>query len=160
ENATGIMASGSYFISLGVPAAAGRLFGPEDDRRGCPGTAVLSHSFWQRRYGAKQDAVGSTIRLDNHPFQVIGVSADRFSGIDVGRSYDVAIPICAEPIIRGEYSSLDQRSNWWLAVIGRPSPGMTPEQVTARLKVISPQVFEATTPQTWKPDMQKEYRAR
>jgi len=160
QYAEGLWASGGYFSTLGVPAAAGRMFTQADDRRGCAPVAVLSYAFWQRRYGARQDAVGQTIRLDGHPFQIIGVSAPGFSGVDVGRSFDVALPICTEPVIRGETSALDRRSSWWLSVIGRPKPGLAPAQVGARLKVLAPQVFEATVPPNYRSDQQAKYRQR
>jgi ABC-type antimicrobial peptide transport system permease subunit len=155
----GLMASGAYFETLGVPPAAGRLFGRADDRRGCAAMAVLGYGFWQSRYGGR-DAVGEKILLDGHPFEIIGVSAPGFFGTDVGRTFGVAIPICDEPVIRGENTMLDGRSAWWLRVIGRPKPGVGQAQVTARLKAIAPGVFDATVPPNWRQEMQSSYRKR
>ena len=98
HNANGEFASGEYFSTLGVRPAAGRLIMASDDKRGCPGVAVLSYGFWQDHYGGAQDAVGSSLSLDNHIFNVIGVSAPGFSGLDVGNKFDVAIPVCAAEI--------------------------------------------------------------
>src|SRR5206468_5178482 len=80
-----------------------------------------------------------------------------FSGVEVGSALDVVVPICAEPIVR-ETSALDRRSWWWLRVIGRPKPSMSPQQVAARMKTLAPQIFEATVPEHWRADGQAEYR--
>jgi putative ABC transport system permease protein len=153
----GLEVSGDYFNTLGVQPAAGRLFVSGDDKRGCSGSAVLGYGFWQEHFGGAQNAVGSVLSLSGHPFEVIGVAAPRFYGVDVGTKFDVAIPICAEAIIRGSNSTLDVRMAWWLNIVGRPKFGISPEQVSARLQVISPQIFAATVPQKWKAESQKNY---
>jgi putative ABC transport system permease protein len=158
--ATGNFASGQFFDALGLHAAIGRTFTPDDDKRGCGGTAVISYGFWQREYGGRADAVGKSISLDNHPFEIVGVLQPGFTGVDVGTEKDVYIPICTEKTLHGEFSSLDQRSNWWLRVIGRTKPGVSAAQAQARLKMLAPEIFGATVPPRWKPEMQAEYRSR
>jgi predicted permease len=153
----GLEVSGDYFNTLGVHPAAGRLFVSSDDKRGCSGSAVLGFGFWQEHYGGAQNAVGSVLSLSGHPFEVIGVAAPGFYGVDVGTKFDVAIPICTEAIIRGSNSALDVRAAWWIYVVGRLKPGVSPEQVSARLQVTSPQVFAATVPQKWKIESQKNF---
>jgi len=159
QNVRGIFASGDYFTTLGVRPAAGRLLVPGDDKRGCPGAAVLSYGFWQEHFGGAPSAVGSTLPIQGLPFQIIGVSAPGFFGTEVGQTFDVALPICAEAIIEGKSSSLDQRSSWWFRVMGRPRPGLRPEQVSARLAVLSPQIFAATVPTNWNPVQQRSFRS-
>jgi putative ABC transport system permease protein len=158
--AQGNYASGQFFDTLGLHALIGRTFTIADDQRGCPGTAVLSHGFWQREYGGRGDIVGKNISFDNHPFEILGVLAPGFTGIDVGSEEDLYVPVCTEKIIRGEFSSLDQRSSWWLRVIGRPKPGVSGSQSEARLKTLAPMVFEATVPPGWKEENRQEYRKR
>jgi putative ABC transport system permease protein len=153
----GLEVSGNYFNTLGVSPAAGRLFVSSDDKRGCSGSVVLGYGFWQEHFGAAESAVGSTIALSGHLFPVIGVAAPGFFGVDVGKKFDVAIPICAEAIIRGKNSSLDVRAAWWLNIVGRPKSGVNPEQVSTRLQVISPQVFAATVPENWKSDLKNSF---
>jgi putative ABC transport system permease protein len=153
----GLEVSGDYFSTLGVQPAAGRLFVSSDDKRGCPGSVVLGYGFWQEHFGGAQSAVGSMLSLSGHPFQVIGVAAPGFYGVDVGTKFDVALPICAEAIIRGHNSVLDERAAWWINVVGRLKSGVSPEQVSARLQVISPQIFAATVPEKWKPESQKNF---
>jgi putative ABC transport system permease protein len=160
RHANGIFASGGYFTALGVRPAAGRLFIPEDDRRGCPGVAVLSYGFWLDHFGGAQSAIGSTLYLDHLPFQIIGVSAPGFYGMEPGQKIDVAIPICAVAQFDGKESRLDHRSWWWLSIAGRVKPGVTREQLSARLAVLSPRVFRGGLPQDYSPADQESFIKR
>jgi putative ABC transport system permease protein len=160
HSAKGMYTSGDYFSTLGIRPAAGRLITTADDKRGCPGTAVLSYGFWQDHFGGAESAVGSTLSLDNHIFNVIGVSAPGFFGLEVGNKFDVAIPVCAAEIFDGPKSRLDRRSWWWLDVAGRRKPGVNENELKARLGVVSPQVFAATLPQNWEPKGQQDYLKR
>ncbi|MGB7024815.1 MAG: ABC transporter permease, partial [Candidatus Acidiferrales bacterium] len=98
-----------------------------------------------------------TIPINGHPFEIIGVSAAGFFGAEVGRAFDVAAPICSETIVEGKNSSLDRRSAWWLHVIARREPGINNEQISARLNVLSPQIFAETVPTNWTPRDQKRF---
>ncbi|HET9399947.1 MAG TPA: ABC transporter permease [Candidatus Acidoferrales bacterium] len=155
----GIYASGSYFLTLGVKPAAGRLIVPGDDVRGCPGVVVLSYDFWQEQFGGDPGAIGKSISLNRHSFEVIGVSGRGFTGTEVGYGYQVAVPICAEAIIDTR-PMLDGRSAWWLQLMARRKPEISPEQLNTRLKVFSKSVFESTVPANWPPDYQTKYRVR
>jgi putative ABC transport system permease protein len=105
--ANGQFVSGHYFETLGVRSVLGRTLAPADDQRGCAGAAVLSYGFWQREYGGGSGVLGKTISLDNHPLEIVGVAEPRFTGIDVGATVDVLVPLCAEKIVHGETSNLD-----------------------------------------------------
>ncbi|HEY4838366.1 MAG TPA: ABC transporter permease [Candidatus Acidoferrales bacterium] len=155
-----IWVSGDFFNVLGVQPYVGRLLGPEDDRRGCGATsAVISYSFWQREYGGERDILGKKLTLEGHPFSIIGITPPEFFGVEVGRNYEVAIPICSEPVVIGEDTKLDVRRSWWLASIGRLKPGWTLAQATAQLETISPAVMKETLPQTYDADGVKHYLA-
>jgi putative ABC transport system permease protein len=157
--AQGNFVAGQFFDALGLRPVIGRTLTIADDKRGCPGTAVLSYDFWKKEYGGRADIVGKNISLDNHPFEILGVIQPGFTGVDVGTAKDVYVPICSERIVHGETNnSLDQRSWWWLSVIGRPKPGVSASQALARLKTLAPSVFEATVPPNWKPAGQADYR--
>jgi putative ABC transport system permease protein len=147
--AGGIFASGSYFNTLGVRPAAGRLISPSDDTRGCPAVAVLSYGFWRNHFGGAKEAIGGTLSLNNHPFQIIGVSSTGFYGVEVGNKFDVAVPICTADVFDGKDSRLDHRSWWWLSVIGRVKPGVSQDQLKARLGVLSPPIFSGALPKDW-----------
>ena len=156
--AKGLWVNGDYFRTLGVRAAAGRLITVGDDQRGCSGVAALSYSFWQDHFGGAASALGSRISLDNHTYPVIGVAAPGFYGVEVGSKFDVALPLCATAIFDGARPRLDHRSWWWLAIVGRLRPGISPAQLRARLELISPRVFAATVPPNWDVASQKNYQ--
>jgi putative ABC transport system permease protein len=146
--ADALLVSGDFFNVLGVTPAAGRLFTAADDRRGCGAVgAVVSYSFWQRQFGGNPSAVGKALTLEGHPFEIVGVTPPNFSGVDVGHKFDLAIPICSEPLLAGANSALDTRHEWWLAAIGRLKPGWSVDRASAYLGSISPGLFEATVPQ-------------
>ncbi|MGD8699686.1 MAG: ABC transporter permease [Gemmatimonadales bacterium] len=160
RRAPGAWVSGDYFNVLGVSAAAGRVLQPADDVRGCPGVAVLSHSFWQREYGGAADAIGRTISLSGHPFEIVGVTAPGFAGIHVGRSAGVFVPICTIDILREGRGILDARSTWFLNVFGRLPTGASLAEARAALVAVAPVVFESTTPPQYSAREQARYRER
>jgi predicted permease len=153
----GVMASGELFELLGVPAILGRTFTPANDVRSGTGienrqVAVISYAFWQKQYGGAADVIGKSIDLDRIPFTIIGVTTPEFTGVDQGTSYEVAIPLAAEPLIRGEKeSAMDQRTWWWIRVLARLKPGDTIERATTALRGVQPQMREATIPTTTRP---------
>ena len=157
QNADGLWVSGDFFKTLGVRPAVGRLFTVADDQRGCPGVAVLSYSFWQEHFGGAASALGNTILIDNHSFPIAGVTAPGFYGVDVGGKFDIALPICATALFDAKQERLDQRSWWWLNVIGRVKPKLSPEQVNDRLQVLSPRILAESVPQNWDAQMQNDF---
>jgi len=151
--------SGDFFSVLGVTPEAGRLLNASDDHRGCAGAAVVSDAFSRREYGAPPGALQKSLTLDGHPFDIIGVTPPAFFGVEVGRTFDVAIPLCADPVIHGENARQDVRDAWWLALMGRLKPGWTLARATAQLEAISPALFEATLPRRFQADDVKYYLA-
>src|SRR3989441_2056122 len=156
--ANGFYVSGRFFDALGVHAHIGRLFTELDDQKACgsPGV-VLSHGFWQARLGGDPRVIGRTIMLDRRPFQVLGVTPPGFFGAEVGRTFDVALPLCAEALLRGQQAGTGQRAVWWLDIMGRLKPGSTVEGAQAQVAAISPGVFQATVSPTYTADWAKNY---
>jgi predicted permease len=76
----------------------------------------------------------------------VGVTQPGFFGVEVGRAFSIAAPLCSEPVMTGEYSMLASRTGWWLSVMGRLKPGWTMEQANAQLRAVSSQIFEAAAP--------------
>jgi putative ABC transport system permease protein len=153
ELVDGMWASGGLFGVLGVPAILGRTLTEADDRRGGGpdgAVAVISYSFWQRRFGGAADAIGRSLTVERVPFTIVGVAPPEFFGVDVGRTFDVAIPIGTEPLIRGRESTLDRRSNWWLSVMIRLKPEQGPDAGASAIRGVLPQIREATMPQDWR----------
>jgi predicted permease len=152
RNAKGLWVSGDFFNVLGVQPERGRLLTAADDQRGCaaPG-AVISHGFWQREYGGDPNVVGRKVTLSDKSFDIIGVTPASFFGLEVGRTFDVALPICADAIVYGKNNHLDSGFTWWLMITGRLKPGWTTQQATAQLQSISPALFQQTLPPNYPP---------
>jgi predicted permease len=156
--AQGLWVSGDFFNVLGVAPHVGRLLTPDDDRPGCGSpVAVLGYDFWRRQYGADGSVIGKTIGLDGHSFEIVGVAAKQFNGLEVGRTFDVATPICAERILNPEHSALSDRAWWWLTVIGRRQPGWSVARATNQLAAISPGVFQSTVAPGLPPEVAQAY---
>lgn len=155
QSAQGLWISGEFFDTLGVEPALGRLLTRADDQPGCGSpNAVISYAFWQRQFGGERSVLGRTITVNRHPFSIVGVTPADFYGVEVGRTFDLAIPLCAEPLVNGDTgmgSQLKSRMGWWLSVMGRLKPGWTIERATAQLRAISPGLFEAALPPEFNP---------
>jgi putative ABC transport system permease protein len=143
--ANGTYVSGSYFDTLGVHPALGRLLKPSDDTRGCAGSVVLSYGFWQAEYGGRADVLGKTISIDRHPIEIVGVAQRGFDGVEVGASPDLMVPLCAAAVIRS--SDLDLLdTNYlgvgWLQIMGRLKQGVSAGQANTRLKTLAPGIYQ------------------
>jgi predicted permease len=122
----GQLVSGEFFRTMGLKAAAGRLFEAADDTPSAAPVAVLNYGYWRSAFGGSRDAVGHTIELNNVPFTIIGVAEQRFTGITPGSDYDVWLPLSdaqriSDPM-RWQNRSGDV-SNWWLTIVGRLKTG-------------------------------------
>jgi len=138
EELTGRLVSGGFFQLLGVGPAIGRLFTPDDDRDAAP-SLVLSHGFWQRRFGGRPDVLGRTIVLRNTAFTIIGVAARGFVGETAGQQPDVWLPLRLQPLVlpgRDRLHDTPPEKSMWLHVFGRLKPGVTPAQAEARANAI------------------------
>lgn len=143
----GAFVSGSYFAALGIHATAGRLFVPADDQPNCaaPGV-VLSNSFWQGEFGSDPSVVGRTLNIEGRRLPVIGIAPAGFTGMEVGRKLDIALPLCAAAPLRGDFGSMVRTDIYWLRVMGRLKPGWTLEQSSQHLQTLSSALMETTLP--------------
>ena len=135
--AGGQAVTGNYYAGLGVQAMLGRVLTDEDDKASASPVAVISHRYWQKRFGGNEAIVGKQINLNNVGFTIIGVTPPGFEGTsDVGSTQDVTIPIAWEPAlnIEKERSRMYGAGVWWLRVMGRLKPGATAEQARAQLE--------------------------
>jgi len=141
----GLFVSGDFFRVLGVVPERGRVFTPEEDRRGCgvPG-AVLSHAFWQNQFAGDVAILGRKIILNQQPVEVLGITGPEFTGLEVGTGFDVAVPICAQAALWNAGNWLDEGAIWWLTVVGRSAAGQDLRSINTRLRASSAPLFEAT----------------
>ncbi len=158
RNGKALWVSGDFFNVLGVQPLLGRMLNASDDVRGCTAPAVvISHGFWQKEFGGASDVVGRKLTLAEHPLEVVGVTPSDFYGLEVGKSFDFAVPICAEALLRGKNSRLDSGTNWWLMVTGRLKPGESLPQANASLQAMSAGLFEASLPANYPEASVKDY---
>ena len=156
--ARGLLVSGDFFRALGVEPILGRVFKPDDDRRGCGlSGSVISYALWQRDFGGDRSVVGRKLTIDRHPVEIIGVTPASFTGLEIGRSFDVTLPICSQAVLGGESNWLDAGTIWWLTVMGRLKPGNSAVRAAAQLSAVSPGIFEATLPKDYPPVSVQDY---
>jgi predicted permease len=143
ERTWGELVTGNYFDVLGVRAALGRTFAPEED--GAPGghpVAVISDGLWRRRFGADPLIAGKTMDFDKHPFTIIGVAPPEFGGTIVGLAVEFWAPMAEQPaLLPGE--SLTERHPTFVHMMGRLKPGVSVEQAQADLSTISARIARA-----------------
>jgi predicted permease len=130
EHAVRAYISGDAFDMLGVPPALGRVFTSDDDK--IPGGhpfAVLSYDYWERRFGADPAILGRRIDIAGTSYSVAGVAKRGFFGIEPGRFVDVWVP--AMMYDRKAFTN----PGWgWFRIMGRLNPGVSREQLQARLQ--------------------------
>ena len=92
EEAEGDMVSGTFFSGLGVKLARGRGFSEQDEASHAP-IAVISYSYWTRRFASDPDVLGKTLYVNGVPITIVGVAAQGFEGVEAGGSTDFWIPL-------------------------------------------------------------------
>lgn len=148
ERVWGATVSGNYFDVLGVRAAIGRTFLPEEDRT--PNThpvVVIGHGLWQRRFGSAPNVIGQTVTLNEHGFTIIGVAPKEFGSTSAGRALDVWTPVMMKDYVARPHFSLTDRGSRWLMIMGRLRPGSTVARAQASIATIASQL-ERAYPQT------------
>jgi predicted permease len=135
ERVRGQYASGSYFEVLGVPALYGRVFTPADERSLAAGesnapVAVISETFWERRFGRSPSIVGKMIQVGRTWVTIVGVTPSAFRGLQVGSPVDLTVPMAVSG------NRLTAKQNWWFSVVGRLKDDVPVEQARLDLDVL------------------------
>jgi predicted permease len=143
ERLSGELVSGNYFDVLGLAPHLGRLLTPDDDRvQGGHPVAVISHGYWQRRFGGDPRIVGRTLIVNNQPLAIVGVTPPGFQGMELGSTRDIRVPIAMQAEMMGT-SRLNDAREWWLGITARVKPGVSREaareQIDARFQVYGAQ---------------------
>lgn len=130
EIAEGQIVSGNYFALLGVAASLGRTFDEtEDQAPGSSPVVVISHDYWQRRFGGDGSVIGQTIGINNTPFTIIGVMPSGFFGLEPGVTPDIWAPVCMKEQVTAGRDPGTQ-------IVGRLKPGTDGRQAQAEMRVI------------------------
>jgi predicted permease len=143
------LVSASYFTTLGVPAVVGRVFdGRTEPAEGAIPQAVISHEFWQRRFGGAADVIGRPIALRGGVVSIVGVAPASFFGETVGERPDAWAPLAMQATVlpgrdwlRDAPGSVEKVM--WLHLFGRLGPGVTLERAQASANVIFQQGLAA-----------------
>jgi len=158
ERAQGELVSGNYFEVLGVRPALGRLFSADDDRvPGAHPVAVLSYGYWTRRLGADPAVLNQSILVNNVPMTIVGVSQPGFSGVQVGQTPDLFVPLMMKAEMTPRWDGMSDWNDYWLSVIGRLKPGTTVARAEEGLEPVMLPLLEQQLAR--KPDVSADRRA-
>lgn len=145
----GFVISSNYFETLGVKVARGREFSPdeEDPLRATP-VVIIGDAYW-KRMGSDPDVVGKTVRVNSHPFTVVGVAPEGFTGTSAVIAPDVWLPLgtyemSVSPLVRRTPTSqLLDRENHSLLVVGRLGPGVGPDEAQREMEMLASRLEQA-----------------
>jgi putative ABC transport system permease protein len=140
ERVTAARVTANFFSLLGVEPALGRAFGPGEDARGSEPVVILSHGFFQRRFGARPDALGETLTLNGLSFVIVGVMPQGFRFAKVG-DVELWLPL------RPSENQASRRGMHWLKAIARLKPGVSFEQAEAGMSALA-NWYEKQDPQS------------
>ncbi len=133
-SADGMLVSGSYFPTLGLQPAAGRLLTPDDDRTpGAHPVVVLSHAYWTAHFAENPAVVGESLTVNGTAMTVIGVAPRGFEGTTLGARPNVFVPISMREALLPGWKGLDNRRSYWAYLFARLKPGVTTAQAQAAL---------------------------
>ena len=137
------LVSGNTFDVLGTSAIVGRALTPDDDRTpGAHPVAVISHSFWQRRFGGATSVLNQVVTINSTPVTIVGVAPRGFAGVAATQTTDVFMPLMMKAAITPTWNDLDNRRSRWISVVGRLKPGITIDAAKAQLDVLYRQINE------------------
>jgi predicted permease len=144
-----LFVSGNYFDVLGVRAALGRTFRPDEVRipGGLP-VAVIGFGFWARHFGFDPHVVGKAVRVNDRELTIVGVAPPEFKGTINGLNFEIYIPLAANPLLGGEVGDdrsrlAGNRTNRWLDVMGRLAPGADTASARAELETVAARLAKA-----------------
>jgi predicted permease len=133
----GMYVTGSYFGVLGLAPALGRVIQPADDEPvGTHFVAVLSHDFWQNRFGGDRSVIGKSVMVNGRSLSVVGVAPAGFRGTTLGAEPDLFVPMSVRWPMSTLTNPFDDRRSYWMYVFGRLKPGMSIEQAGTQLNSV------------------------
>jgi predicted permease len=134
ERMYGLLVSGNYFSTLGLRPALGRFIQPEEVAQpGSEPVVVISYEFWQTRFGGAASALGQTVRVNDYPLTIIGVTPARFQGTILSLNFSLWTPATLAPALLGGSLELEDRSLRGYSVMGKLQPHQTRARAQAEL---------------------------
>jgi predicted permease len=149
EPVDALMVSGNFYQIVGACIEGGRSITPADDSASANGVVVISDAYWSSRFGRSANALGKTIALNSVPLTIVGINAPDFTGPRTGEHPQVFFPLSLQnsvaPVPDGPL--LTNHGFWWLFLIGRLKPGVSPEAARSSLDVAFRNAFHTTLPE-------------
>ena len=134
ERTYALLVSGNYFPALGLRPAAGRFIRPDEgELAGAQPIVVISHDYWQTRFGGHPDAIGQTLQVNDNRLTIVGVAPEHFQGTIMGLQFDLWVPATLAPVVFSGSTELEARNQRGYAAIGKLREGATEAQATAQL---------------------------
>ncbi|HEU4766249.1 MAG TPA: ABC transporter permease [Pyrinomonadaceae bacterium] len=138
--------SGNYFDVLGIGAARGRTFLPEEDKTpGSQPVVVVSDTFSRKHFGYGQNAVGQKITLNGFPMTVIGVAPENFTGMMLERPTELWVPLLMHPQLT-QSKLIEKRSDRTVQLLARVKPEVSIAQAESSFDLTAQHIKEANTP--------------
>jgi len=132
--ADGLLVSGSYFPTLGVTPAIGRLLTPEDDKTvGGHFVVVISHDYWRTRFALNPAILNEAVIVNGQAMTVVGVAPRGFNGTTLGNVPDLYVPLTMRGLMSPGFNGFENRRNYWAYVFGRLKSGVSIDQATVAI---------------------------
>ena len=150
--------TGNFFSGLDAVPEIGRLLGPADVNLDAPfpqQVAVLGYAFWQRNYHGAKDVIGKTLKIEDVPFTIIGVTRQGFRGVSAENETEIVVPLNAEPLVAGQtdvQKYLQRRKELWLDAFARLKPGVTLAQARGQMESLWPGILRDSMPSQSSPE--------
>ncbi len=159
RKADGLFVTPNFLAVLGVAPIVGNWLPADTDLYDCSGAgALLDYEFWQREYGGDPSVAGRDISLNGRKFPILAVTPRSFFGVEAARRYDAALPLCADALFDPDGKGrLTNKTAWWLTPMGRLETGWSLERASDYVRNVSPEIFRATLPESYRPDAQEKY---
>ncbi|AHG93411.1 permease (plasmid) [Gemmatirosa kalamazoonensis] len=147
-NGEGALVSGSYFPTLGLTPALGRLLGPADDGTiGGHFVAVVSYTYWDTKLGHDPAVLDKTLLVNGQPMTIVGVTPRGFDGTTLGQRPQVFVPITMYKALNPRFDGYTDRQYYWVYLFARLQPGVTLAQAKRAINAVyHPIITEVEAP--------------
>jgi len=147
DRASGEVVTGNYFEVLGVQPAIGRVFSQDDDRvPSAEPYVVLSYSYWKRHFGGDPSILNKVLLVNNVEMTVVGVAQAGFTGVQVGKTPDLYVPMMMTPQMTEYGETLDGWNDYWMTLLARRKPGVSEKQAQAGINAAYKPLLEEQLP--------------
>ena len=164
-NSQSMFVTGSYFPTLGLQPALGRLIGPADDETlGAHPVLVISYDYWMTKLGGDPAVLNQSMIVNGQQLTIIGVAPEGFDGTTLGTKPNLYVPMTMRVELRqGSVKGMESRQNYWAYVFARKRPGLTNEQAKSAINAIYHPIInevEAPLQKAMSDQTMKKFRAK